>query len=120
MKFFRFIDIYLERVLLDKMKESLSKYLKFILQFMARQASFSINQEFVNLGLDEIEYKSRESPLTIIEVRLVKKKVPSDTKKMLIEPKESVKIPREKLSSKNTERPEPVKSVYEVVTVPDI
>ena len=46
--------------------------------------------------------------------------MPSDTKKILIEPKESVKIPGEKLSTKNTERPEPVKSVYEIVTVPDI
>ena len=68
MRFFRFIDIYLERILLDKMKESLEKYLKFILQFMARQANFSINPEFVNLGLDEIQYKSRDSPLTIIKV----------------------------------------------------
>lgn len=31
-----FMNIYLERILLDKMKESMEKYLRFVLQFMAR------------------------------------------------------------------------------------
>lgn len=36
MKFFTFINIYMERMLFDKMKESMEKFLKFLLQFMAR------------------------------------------------------------------------------------
>ena len=40
-RFFTFMDIYLERMLLDKMKESMEKYLRFILQFMARQEGFT-------------------------------------------------------------------------------
>ena len=35
-KFFTFINIYMERMLFDKMKASMQKFLKFLLQFMAR------------------------------------------------------------------------------------
>ena len=36
MKFFTFINIYMERMLFDKMKDSMQKFLMFLLQFMAR------------------------------------------------------------------------------------
>jgi len=36
MKFFTFINIYMERMLFDKMKDSMEKFLMFLLQFMAR------------------------------------------------------------------------------------
>lgn len=35
-KFFTCINIYMERMLFDKMKTSMEKFLKFLLQFMAR------------------------------------------------------------------------------------
>lgn len=35
-RFLTFMNIYIERQLLDKVKESMEEYLRFILQFMAR------------------------------------------------------------------------------------
>jgi len=70
MRFFTFLNIYLERMLLDKMKESMEKYLKFILQFMARQKKVVEDKEFKTISLDEITYRLQNSPMTEIKVRI--------------------------------------------------
>ena len=80
MRFFTFMNIYLERMLLDKMKESMEKYLRFLLQFMARTSNFTEKDEFKAIGLDEIPVRIQSSPMTQIEVRVSKRKVENDTK----------------------------------------
>ena len=51
MRFFTLMNIYLERMLLDKMKESMEKYRRFVLQFMARQDNFTNKPDFHTVGL---------------------------------------------------------------------
>ena len=80
MRFFTFMNIYLERMLLDKMKESMEKYLRFLLQFMARTSNFTEKDEFKAIGLDEIPVRIQSSPMTQIEVRVSKRKVENDIK----------------------------------------
>jgi len=80
MRFFTFMNIYLERMLLDKMKESMEKYLRFLLQFMARTSNFTEKEEFKQIGLDEITVRIQNSPMTEIEVRVSKRKVENGIK----------------------------------------
>ena len=68
MKFFTFLDIYLERVLLNKMKESMEKYLKFILQFVARSSRFQEMEDYAAVGLDEVAFSAQGAPLTEIKL----------------------------------------------------
>jgi hypothetical protein len=72
MKFFTFLNIFLERVLLDKMKESMEKYLVFLLRFMCRLPKFSDTNEFKALRLHEWQYKIYASPMTEIKVKVQK------------------------------------------------
>ena len=52
------------------MKESMEKYLRFILQFMARQSNFADKKEFKTIGLNEITYRLNNSPMTEIKVQI--------------------------------------------------
>ena len=56
MRFFTLMNIYLERMLLDKMKESMEKNRRFVLQFMARQDKFTSKPDFARVGLEGVEF----------------------------------------------------------------
>ena len=73
MRFFTFINIYMERIIFDKMNESMKKYLSLILMFMARQESIVSHKEFTKLKLDQIVYSIETSPMANIKVQIVKK-----------------------------------------------
>ena len=63
------MNIYLERMLFDKMKESMRRYQQFLLQFMLRKSEFC---ESAALALDSFAVKIREKPLTEIKVKVVR------------------------------------------------
>jgi len=63
------MNIYLERMLFDKMKESMQKYQQFLLQFMLRKSEFCASG---TIALDRFAVKIREKPLTEIKVKVVR------------------------------------------------
>lgn len=68
MKFFTFINIYMERMLFDKMKDSMEKFLMFLLQFMARQSGFNQQSAFKALDLDAVTYSCEQAAMSKIKV----------------------------------------------------
>ena len=66
--FFTFLNIYMERQVFDKMKESMETFRLFIIQFLARQTDITAQDQFRELGLDKISYKIQPRPLTEVKV----------------------------------------------------
>lgn len=73
-KFFTFLNIYMERQIFDKMKESMEAFRQFVIQFLARQGSITAQEQFKALGLDAVSYRIQPRPLTEVKVQIVKKK----------------------------------------------
>lgn len=74
-KFLRVLNIFLERMLFDKMRESMVKYLVFLLQFMLRESALANHPHFLKLNLDAYSVKIRNKPLTEIKVKVNRTKL---------------------------------------------
>jgi hypothetical protein len=83
-KFLKTVNIYMERVIFDKMNESMNKYLEFVLKFMARQDKVVQRKEFKKLGLDQVACKLEGQPMARIKVKIEKKPVVQVQKKIEI------------------------------------
>ncbi len=72
LKLFEFIRFQQEKILTDKLVDTIELFLKFLLKYAMRDIEFRKSRIFQNHGFDKIPVIMSPKPLIIIEVRIKK------------------------------------------------